>query len=419
MVGGLASEAERAAETEAIVKWAFGAFDTVTLLRRRRRGRPRPTSGSAPRRPVPLVAPARPADAGPARGARGLKARVVYDGPIEAPIATGPEARRARGRRSPATTTVALRPRRRRRRAARRADDPDQRRGAADPRPGGRATCPARLRGMAAGRASSASRASTARASRPRCARSPRRCAPAAPTVVETREPGGAPGAELIRRLLVEGDPGRWSPETEILLFTAARRDHLERTIRPALARGATVICDRFANSTRVYQGVARADLRGMVDALHALAIGVEPDLTLILDLDPDVALARGLARGGARGPLRALRRRLPGPAARRLPRARRRVPRPLPRRPRRAATPTAVAARVAAAVGAMSARPTSPTACPARRTRARPPCSSARRRPRRASSTPPPPAACTTPGCSPARAASARRRSPGASPAT
>ncbi len=118
--------------------------------------------------------------------------------------------------------------------------------------------------------------------------------------VVETREPGGADGAELIRRLLVEGEPARWSPETEILLFTAARRDHLERTIRPALARGATVLTDRFADSTRVYQGVARADLRASVDALHTLAIGVEPDLTLILDLAPDVAHARGLARGGA-----------------------------------------------------------------------------------------------------------------------
>jgi dTMP kinase len=117
--------------------------------------------------------------------------------------------------------------------------------------------------------------------------------------VVETREPGGAPGAEAIRALLVEGATGRWSPEAEILLFTAARRDHLERTIGPALADGATVICDRFADSTRVYQGVARADLRGMVDALHALAIGLEPDLTLILDLDPETALARGLARGG------------------------------------------------------------------------------------------------------------------------
>ncbi|MGP1358738.1 dTMP kinase, partial [Roseicyclus sp.] len=90
----------------------------------------------------------------------------------------------------------------------------------------------------------------------------------------------------------------RWSPETEILLFTAARRDHLERTIRPALAAGRDVVTDRFADSTRVYQGATRGDLRGLVDAIHAAAIGVEPDLTLILDMDPGVALSRGLARG-------------------------------------------------------------------------------------------------------------------------
>lgn len=114
---------------------------------------------------------------------------------------------------------------------------------------------------------------------------------------VLTREPGGAPGAEEIRRLLVEGDPDRWSPETEILLFTAARRDHLERTIRPALAMGRDVITDRFADSTRVYQGAARGDLRGLVDDIHARVIGIEPDLTLILDMDPEIALRRGLAR--------------------------------------------------------------------------------------------------------------------------
>ncbi|WP_299363877.1 dTMP kinase [uncultured Paracoccus sp.] len=118
--------------------------------------------------------------------------------------------------------------------------------------------------------------------------------------VVLTREPGGAPGAEEIRRLLVEGAGDRWSPETEILLFTAARRDHLERTIEPALARGAVVISDRFADSTRVYQGAARADLRTTVDRLHALMIGLEPDLTLVIDADPAGALARGAARGGA-----------------------------------------------------------------------------------------------------------------------
>lgn len=119
-------------------------------------------------------------------------------------------------------------------------------------------------------------------------------------TVLETREPGGSPGAEEVRRLLVEGEPGRWSPETECLLFTAARRDHVERAVAPALSRGEIVLSDRFADSTRVYQGAARAELRGMVDALHTLAIGLEPDLTLILDVDPAAALARGLGRGGA-----------------------------------------------------------------------------------------------------------------------
>ena len=118
--------------------------------------------------------------------------------------------------------------------------------------------------------------------------------------VVLTREPGGSPGAEEIRRLVLEGDPARWSPETEALLFTAARRDHLERTIRPALARGAWVVCDRFADSTRVYQGVTRGDLRALVDGLHALAIAVEPDLTFLIDIDPDLGLSRARARAGA-----------------------------------------------------------------------------------------------------------------------
>ena len=112
-----------------------------------------------------------------------------------------------------------------------------------------------------------------------------------------TREPGGSVGAEEIRRLLVEGDPDRWSPETEILLFTAARRDHVEKTIGPAIAAGETVISDRFADSTRVYQGAVRSDLRPLVDALHAQVIGIEPDLTFILDADPETALRRGLAR--------------------------------------------------------------------------------------------------------------------------
>lgn len=115
--------------------------------------------------------------------------------------------------------------------------------------------------------------------------------------VVVTREPGGAPGAELIRRLLVEGDPERWSPVTEALLFTAARRDHLERTILPELAAGNIVLSDRFADSTRVYQGAVRSANRQLVDALHDLTIAKEPDLTIILDMPSELAHARGVAR--------------------------------------------------------------------------------------------------------------------------
>lgn len=117
--------------------------------------------------------------------------------------------------------------------------------------------------------------------------------------VVLTREPGGSPGAEEIRRLLVSGDNERWSPETELLLFTAARRDHLERVIEPAIARGDWVITDRFADSSRVYQGAARANLRDLVEALHALTIHRDPDLTFVIDLDPATSLGRGCARGG------------------------------------------------------------------------------------------------------------------------
>lgn len=111
--------------------------------------------------------------------------------------------------------------------------------------------------------------------------------------VVETREPGGAPGAEDIRRLLVEGDPERWSPECETLLFTAARCDHVERVIRPALARGAVLVCDRYVDSTRAYQGAGAPERRQLVDRLHRLAIGLDPDLTLIFDMDPAAALER------------------------------------------------------------------------------------------------------------------------------
>jgi dTMP kinase len=117
--------------------------------------------------------------------------------------------------------------------------------------------------------------------------------------VLHTREPGGSPGAEDIRRLVLEGAADRWSTETEILLFTAARRDHLEKTIRPALARGEVVICDRFADSTRIYQGATRGDLSRLVDELHALMIGQEPDLTLLVDIDAAEGLARAITRPG------------------------------------------------------------------------------------------------------------------------
>lgn len=115
--------------------------------------------------------------------------------------------------------------------------------------------------------------------------------------VVVTREPGGSAGAEEIRSLVLEGATDRWSAETEILLFTAARRDHLERTILPALDAGKIVLCDRFADSTRMYQGLSRGDLRALVDQLHSLMIGREPDLTVLIDMDPATGLARAKGR--------------------------------------------------------------------------------------------------------------------------
>ena len=115
--------------------------------------------------------------------------------------------------------------------------------------------------------------------------------------VTLTREPGGSPGAEDIRRLVLQGEPDRWSPQTEALLFTAARRDHLEKTIQPALDRGEVVITDRFADSTRMYQGL-RGNLE-TVNRLHDLMIGVDPDLTLLIDIDPALGLSRAVARAG------------------------------------------------------------------------------------------------------------------------
>ena len=115
--------------------------------------------------------------------------------------------------------------------------------------------------------------------------------------ILLTREPGGSDGAEEIRNLLLTGNTDRWSAETEILLFTAARRDHLERTILPALENGLAVICDRFSDSTRVYQGVTRGDLRNLVDQLDSTMIPRQPDITVLIDLDPNISLARAIER--------------------------------------------------------------------------------------------------------------------------
>jgi dTMP kinase len=119
--------------------------------------------------------------------------------------------------------------------------------------------------------------------------------------VVATREPGGSPGAEAIRALLVTGDPDRWSAISETLLMYAARRDHIERTVRPALERGAWVISDRFADSSRAYQGAGGQAPAGLLNAMETFVLeDARPDLTLVLDLPVDQGLARAGLRGGA-----------------------------------------------------------------------------------------------------------------------
>ena len=115
---------------------------------------------------------------------------------------------------------------------------------------------------------------------------------------VTTREPGGTEGAEAIRALVTEGAADRWSPLTETLLFIAAREDHVERLVRPALEDGIWVLSDRFMDSTRVYQGLAGTLGLEMIDGLHQRIFGdMKPDLTLILDLPVEIGLAR--RRGG------------------------------------------------------------------------------------------------------------------------
>jgi dTMP kinase len=118
--------------------------------------------------------------------------------------------------------------------------------------------------------------------------------------VVLTREPGGTAGAEAIRAMLVSGAADRWSATTETLMMYAARRDHIERVIVPALDRGAWLICDRYMDSTRAYQGAGGGASAELIEALEQEVAGVAfPDLTLILDLPPASGLARAAARTG------------------------------------------------------------------------------------------------------------------------
>ena len=118
--------------------------------------------------------------------------------------------------------------------------------------------------------------------------------------VVSTREPGGSPGAESIRDLVLKGSADRWSPVTETLLMYAARRDHIERVIRPALARGAWVVCDRFADSTRAYQGAAGGTDPALIAALETHILEVtRPELTVVFDLPVAIGLERAHIRAG------------------------------------------------------------------------------------------------------------------------
>lgn len=119
--------------------------------------------------------------------------------------------------------------------------------------------------------------------------------------VVTTREPGGSKGAEAIRKLVVEGKAEDWNPTTEALLFMAARYDHLETLIKPALARDEVVLCDRFFDSTYVYQGIAKGVGTDWLMQLYSLLYGnISPDLTFLLDLDPKLGLARASSRGAS-----------------------------------------------------------------------------------------------------------------------
>ena len=118
-------------------------------------------------------------------------------------------------------------------------------------------------------------------------------------SVLKTREPGGSPGAEKIRALLVNGDPNQWDPLTEALLFLAARRDHVEKVVKPALEKGQWVISDRYHDSTIAYSGYGHGICLKKLDSLYKMIIGdFKPHKVIILDMDPERGLARTLSRG-------------------------------------------------------------------------------------------------------------------------
>ncbi len=117
--------------------------------------------------------------------------------------------------------------------------------------------------------------------------------------LVQTREPGGSPGAEALRNLLLQGDTGRWSPVSETLMMYAARADHLETVIRPALGRGEWVVCDRFSDSSRAYQGAGGGVAPAFIETIDEMVVaGTDPDLVIVMDMPPEIGLKRALARG-------------------------------------------------------------------------------------------------------------------------
>ena len=113
---------------------------------------------------------------------------------------------------------------------------------------------------------------------------------------VKTEEPGGTEGSNEIRKILLKENNFRWSVETETLLFMAARNDHVEKVIKPAIKENKIVICDRFMDSTLVYQGMRSNKAKTMSLSLYNL-IGINPDITFLIDMDPEIALNRALSR--------------------------------------------------------------------------------------------------------------------------